>query len=670
MSVARLYRTGSPFNAAELSDVDLEQSSDTMYLAHLNHDPAKLVRGGHTDWTFSSVAFTPTIAPPVITSGSIKTPQNVDGSGTPVGNAFFPQDAHYVVTSIDDVSGAESRASNSVLINNDLSLKRNANLLGWTAPLTGTPPTRYRIYKADNTQEFGYIGTTRSLSFVDDNIGPDYSDGPPVGENPFENIDAAVTGGIASTVLTVSSITSGKLAVGQILKGSNVAPGTVIVAQLTGTAGGIGTYSVTPAQSGASASILAKRAGDNPSTVTFFEQRLLWARTNNHPNAIYGSRSGSFENMDISRPLKASDAVSFALVAGRVNAVNQLVSMNELLALTSDAIFKVQGGQAGYISATDFVVRRQNGRGASRLSPLVIDSVCFYQTSVGNGVRTLGYEFQTDSINSNDVTIFSPHLFRGFDIKAWAYAQEPRSVIWAVRSDGKLLCFTWEQEQQVWGWTLCETDGPVESICVISEANEDRLYLTVWRGKKLVIERMAAARWDAVEDCCFLDSAVTYYFDEPATMLRNLDHLEGKTVSALADGGVITGLVVQNGKVELEQAALKVTIGLPYRATIETLPLAYQGQAGWTIARPQTQAKAVIRLIDSRGVKAGPTDATLEPLRSRINELPGQPPALMTGLYETYLRPDINGGARMVVRSDDPLPLTVSAIYLDPSVSE
>ncbi|MDB5707856.1 MAG: hypothetical protein JWN66_4972, partial [Sphingomonas bacterium] len=65
-----------------------------------------------------------------------------------------------------------------------------------------------------------------------------------------------------------------------------------------------------------------------------------------------------------------------------------------------------EGGQSGYISATDFVVRRQNGRGASRLSPLVIDSVCFYQTSVGNGVRTLGYQFETDSIHSNDVTIF------------------------------------------------------------------------------------------------------------------------------------------------------------------------------------------------------------------------------------------------------------------------
>ena len=593
MSGARLYRVGSPFNGAELSEVDYEQSANVMYLAHINHAPTKLTRAGHTDWTFASISFAPTIDMPTGMNATASSPNTDSANG---GDAYFPQPATYVVTAVDDVSGQESRASTSDSATNDLTLKRNSNSLTWSA-VTGA--TRYRIYKADNTQEFGYIGNTTSTSFVDDNIGPDYTDGPPVGDNPFPGTD------------------------------------------------------------------------DYPSTVTFFEQRLLWGRTNNHPNAIWGSRSGSFENMDISRPLKASDAFSFALVAGRVNAVNQLVSMNSLLALTSDSIFKIEGGQAGYISATDFVSRRQNGRGSSRLSPLVIDSVCFYQTSVGNGVRTLGYQFQTDSIDSNDITIYSPHLFRGFNIVSWAYSMEPRSLIWAVRDDGKLLCFTWEQEQQVWGWTLCETDGLVESVCVISEGSEDRLYLTVRRNGKLLIERMAAARWGAVEDSCFLDSAVTYAFDEPQTVLRNLDHLEGKTVSALADGAVVAGLVVTNGIVELADAATKVTVGLPYSALVETLPLAVQMQGGgWTIAKPQVVSKAVIRLVDSRGVKVGPTDARLKPLRARTNEPAGSIPSLMTGLYQPFLEAaTASDGASVVVQSDDPLPMTITGIYIDPSIA-
>ena len=664
MSVARIYRTGSPFNGSELEEVDFEQSANVMYLAHLNHTPVKLTRNSHTDWVFSSVSFGSSLVV-LFGLGVTASIPNTDAANS--GDGYFPQPASYVVTAVNDVSGQESRASAAAGATNDLTLKRNYNGLAWFA---ATGATRYRVYKADNTQEFGYIGQTTTTSFVDDNIGPDYSDGPPVGDNPFNEIAANFTASITGTVMTVTAMASGAIAAGQAVTGTGVADGTIIGTQLTGDTGGTGTYNVTPSQTVSSTFMVGKDFGNRPSTVTFFEQRLLWARTANHPNAIWGSRSGMFENMDISRPIKASDALSFALVSGRVNAVNQLVAVNYLMALTSDSIFKIEGGQAGYISATDFVSRRQNGRGSSRLSPLVVDSVCFYQTSVGNGIRTLGYQFQTDSIDSNDVTIYSPHLFRGFDIVSWAYAQEPRSLIWAVRSDGKLLCFTWEQEQQVWGWTICETDGLVESVCVVSEGAEDRLYLTVRRGGKLLIERMAAARWAAVEDSCFLDSAVSYQFDPPARVLRNLDHLEGRTVSALADGNVVSGLVVDGGMVTLPFDATRACAGLPFSATIETLPLATQAQQGWTVAKPQTQAKAVVSVIDSRGLKAGPDDASLEPLRARSNEAPGAPNALKNGLLETWLRPAINGGTRVVIRSDDPVPMTVTGVYLDPSVSE
>ncbi len=591
MSVARLYRVGAPYNGVELSELDFEQSADTMYLAHLNHPPTKLVRSGHTDWTYSAIAFTPRLAVPAALAVAVSSP-NTDASNS--GAAYFPQPASYVVTAVDDVSGQESRPSTAVNATNDLTLKRNKNTLSWTATAGAT---RYRLYKADNTQSFGYIGSTTTQSFVDDNIGPDYSDGPPEGTNPF----------------------------GQ--------------------------------------------AGDYPSTVTFHEQRLLFGRTSNRPNAVYGSRSGSFENMDVSRPLKASDAYSFALVAGRVNAVNQLVSINNLLALTSDAIFKIEGGQSGYLSATDFAIRRQNGRGSSRLSPLIIDSVCFYQTAIGNGVRTLGYEFQSDSINSNDVTIYSPHLFRGHDIVSWAYAQEPRSLIWAVRDDGQVLCFTWEQEQQIWGWTICDFGGPVKSVAVVSEGGEDRLYLSVWRNGRLLIERMASTRWDGIERACFLDSAVTYEFDVPTDRLRNLDHLEGMTIAVLADGDVVRDLVVTGGSVRLPAPVRRATAGLPFTALIETLPLAVQTQSGWTIGKAQTQARGVVRLVETRGLWMGPEDGKLEPMRSRTSEAPGDHNRLLTGVFETYLRPSLNDGARLILTSPDPLPMTVTAIYLDPTIA-
>jgi len=67
---------------------------------------------------------------------------------------------------------------------------------------------------------------------------------------------ASVTGSINGNVLTVTAVGSGVLVVGGTLSGTGVATGTQIAAQLTGTAGGVGTYTVTiPEQTVASTTI-------------------------------------------------------------------------------------------------------------------------------------------------------------------------------------------------------------------------------------------------------------------------------------------------------------------------------------------------------------------------------------------------------------------------------
>lgn len=55
---------------------------------------------------------------------------------------------------------------------------------------------------------------------------------------------ASVTGSISGNVLTVTAVGSGTLVPGGTISGTNVATGTQIVSQTSGTAGGIGTYQV------------------------------------------------------------------------------------------------------------------------------------------------------------------------------------------------------------------------------------------------------------------------------------------------------------------------------------------------------------------------------------------------------------------------------------------
>lgn len=74
---------------------------------------------------------------------------------------------------------------------------------------------------------------------------------------------ASFTGSIATTTLTVSAISAGTIYPSMQISGTGVTAGTRIVAQLTGTAGGTGTYTVSASQTVSSTTI----TGDLPSKV-------------------------------------------------------------------------------------------------------------------------------------------------------------------------------------------------------------------------------------------------------------------------------------------------------------------------------------------------------------------------------------------------------------------
>lgn len=67
-------------------------------------------------------------------------------------------------------------------------------------------------------------------------------------------VSASFTGNGSGTTLTASSVT-GYIQAGQVVSGTGVPAGTKIVAQLTGTAGGAGTYQTSQATTSSSASL-------------------------------------------------------------------------------------------------------------------------------------------------------------------------------------------------------------------------------------------------------------------------------------------------------------------------------------------------------------------------------------------------------------------------------
>lgn len=408
-------------------------------------------------------------------------------------------------------------------------------------------------------------------------------------------------------------------------------------------------------------------AGKYPSTVGFYEQRIYYFNTLDSPLSGWGSVINSYSNFNVSRPARADEAISFTVPASQVNEIRHMIPLGDMILLTSDAEIKVSGtGDGNGMAPGQISIKPQSYRGSSWVRPIVIGNTIIYIQDKGSIVRDLGYKLEVDGFTGDDLSVLSNHLFDGYQITDWAYAQVPHSIVWCVRSDGVLLGLTYMREHEVWGWHRHDTDGAFESVCTISEGQEDVLYAVVRRTiggvTRRYVERLHERNWQVAADAFCVDSGLSYS-GAPVAEVGNLHHLAGKKVSILAGGDVLAQQTVTgDGRVFLPRAYGKVHVGLPYQCDIETLDIdmGMTGQ-GTVQARKKSVPRVIVRLWRSREFQAGPSVAKLLKTKMR-QEHWDEAIALYTGDQELVLQPTWNSHGRVLIRQDDPVPLTILAI--------
>ena len=411
-------------------------------------------------------------------------------------------------------------------------------------------------------------------------------------------------------------------------------------------------------------------AGNYPGAVSYFEQRRVFAGTLNAPQNLWMTRTGTESNLSYSLPTKDDDAIAFRVAAREANTIRHLIPLDSLMALTAAAEWRVTSVNSDAITPSSVAVRPQSYVGASQAQPVVVNSSILYGAARGGHVRELAYNWQAGGYITGDLSLRAPHLFDGFDIKDIAFQKSPAPVAWFVSSSGKLLGLTYVPEQQVGAWHQHDTDGTFESVACVAEGAEDAVYAVVRRtinGQSVrYIERMAPRLFGEQENAFFVDSGLTYE-GPPADTISGLAHLEGCTVSILADGAVHPPRVVSSGAVQLDVEASVVHVGLPIEADAQTLPLAFEIQ-GFGQGRQKNVNKAWLRVFRSSGIFAGPSFDRLTEAKQRTTEPYGSPPALKSEEIPIVITPSWTDNGQVCVRQSDPLPLTIVSMSLEVSI--
>lgn len=528
-----IYEVTTPYQTADLRDIDYVQSADVMTLCHPDYAPRELTRTGNDSWTLTTVVFQPEQVFPtglqvtVNTAGSEtdrylvtavnrdsgeeslaalnNTGQTITGATkadpcviTISSHPYTEGDDIYIqsVVGMTELNGLQYRVGTTTT--NTLELQNIASTdidsTGFTAyssggtsnllfaEVTNNATTRDATVSWTAAAEaesynvyrrdnglYGFIGRTELTSFTDENIDPDTTDTPPKAKNPF-----------------------------------------------------LGT-------------------NNYPSTAGFFQQRRLFGNSTNYRQRIWMTQTGNFDNFSTSSPARDDDPITATIAALRVNEIRHFVPLTDLLILTSGGEWNVSGVD-DVITPSGIQVTPQSYYGAEKLKPLVAGDISIFMQP-GSTVRDLGYKFESDAYAGNDISILARHLFDDFTVVAWDFAPAPYSMVWAVRDDGVALAQTYLREQEIFGWSTHKTLGDFKDVASVRESVDDAVYFIVSRtvGARAVsyIERLHERDFDEdVQDAFFVDSGVT--LDSPIT-LSGFTNADPVVVTSSAAHGLSNG---------------------------------------------------------------------------------------------------------------------------------
>lgn len=158
---------------------------------------------------------------------------------------------------------------------------------------------------------------------------------------------------------------------------------------------------------------------------------------------------------------------------------------------------------------------------------------------------------------------------------------------------------------------------------------------------------------------------------QAATTLSGLSHLEGQTVSILADGSVHADKTVSSGAVTLDRHVTKAHAGLGYNSTLRTLRVDAGAAAGTAQGKIKRINELTVRLHRSVGLKVGRDADNLDvvPFRSSADSMDAAI-ALYSGDKEIELNSVYDTNGQITIRQDQPLPMTVLAAYATLSTFE
>ena len=667
----KVFELTTPYTTAQLFDLKFAQSADVMYITHPAHEVEKLSRTGHTSWTLTDVDFTKGPMQDANTTDTTLNPgQSAVGTGialvasavtgvnsgsgflsTDVGRFVFLSGGYAKITGVTDTTNA------TITIITALdSASATANWqLGAFSDTTGHPSC-VTFFE----QRLVFAGTTNQPQTIFFSRSGDY-----------ENMDANIGGTVADDDAIIYTIASNQVNAIRFMTATR----TLII----GTAGGEFTVSgggtdsaITPTN------ILIKKQSNhgsaNVDAIAVGNATLFLQRAKRKIRELaYNFDVDGYIAPDMTILAEHISEGGLTQIAYQQEP-NQIVyavrSDGELVGLTYQREQQVTawhrhifGGRFGNatVTVTDFANIANGTR-------IVLTKADGTTTTFTSATSATSGKFHTTSSNNQTATNLKTLIDADSDFTATVSSNVVTITETLPLSTGFLTITSLDDATRL--TRTNEGKAVCESVAVIpTDDTEYQVYVIVKRtingATRRFVEILNVFDFDETDNTSFnfLDSALSYS-GSAVTTISGLDHLEGQTVSILANGATHPDKTVSSGSITLDRSSTDVKVGLAYTSLLQTMRLNAGSQNGTSQGKTKRIYDITVRMFETIGVEVGPDLSNMEriPFRSSADLMDeGIPP--FTGDKEVEFRGNYETDGFIFVRQTQPLPFTILSLY-------
>lgn len=410
-----------------------------------------------------------------------------------------------------------------------------------------------------------------------------------------------------------------------------------------------------------------------PEIVTVHQQRFVCVKK----GVVYFSKTDGYTDFTISKEdgtVNADNGFRVELAVEKGSDVQYVVSSVSLVVGTGSYIYQIKSTSLGEaLTPSNATYSRVSDKGACGIKPIVLENgfvfVGVFRRSVFFAVNSGGLEEYV----MDDMARLARIVTDG-KIKQAAFCQSPVPVLWFCKRDGNLIGCTFSPKEKVCAWFKADVGAEVVSVCALPNMVKERneLYLVVNRNGKQYLEKIGGGLNEEAATSAegfFVDCGSRFEFDAPVSTVSGLDRFVGETVQILADGAPQPEQVVaDDGSISLSPAAKSVVIGKGFDSYIVCAPIRLADDDELTVKRV-TGISA--RLYKSVGMSVGVGEEVVfqeNSFRFTGDRMDESVP-LFTGDYSVSTGGFTGKDAIVWVGQNQPLPLTVLAVYVDLSVN-